>query len=314
VIHRDLKPGNILLGKDESVKIADFGIARVARDSVSRLTSQQDSGTLLYMSPEQLLGKSGEASVIYSLGVVLYEMLAGDPPFTSGDIPHQIREVVPPPPRGVSEPLSRIVMKCLEKNPEMRFACPKELRESLERPAVEHQQGAAAAFESAPRTVEDRRHIPADRIYPPAPAAPPVRSVEDRKAVFRAPEERSMMLKYAFLGACGFGIFGILACTVFLDDPSRLILQLLLFACPIAGGILGAWLLQLKRRALIACALGGLACGILLLTGEFNRGEIETLLPFTTSLLVVGGGGFGAYVGRVRWRQTSPQVSQIVQA
>jgi len=53
VIHRDLKPGNIVLGQEGAVKIADFGIARVSRDSISRLTSAQDSGTLLYMSPER---------------------------------------------------------------------------------------------------------------------------------------------------------------------------------------------------------------------------------------------------------------------
>jgi len=132
VIHRDIKPGNILLGKSGAIKIADFGIARECRDSVSRLTSQVDSGTLLYMSPEQLVGKSNEASDVYSLGIVLYEMLAGEPPFRTGDITYQIREIVPDPPAGVAPELGAIVLKCLEKKPERRFPSVRALREELD--------------------------------------------------------------------------------------------------------------------------------------------------------------------------------------
>jgi serine/threonine protein kinase len=157
VIHRDLKPANVLLGKNGSVKITDFGIARVARDSVSRLTSQQDSGTLLYMSPEQLSGKSDEVSDIYSLGVVFYEMLSGEPPFQSGDIPYQIREVMPDAPHGISSALSSIVMKCLQKKPELRFHSITELREELERKPeqrIEEEQRRANEAEEQHRQQE----------------------------------------------------------------------------------------------------------------------------------------------------------------
>src|SRR5262249_20307481 len=136
LIHRDIKPANILIdAKDQAIKIGDFGIARECRDSVSRLTSQVDSGTLLYMSPEQLLGRSSEASDIYSLGVLLYEMLAGEPPFRSGDIPYQIREIAPEPLNQVSRAMVRTVSKCLEKKPESRFASVAQLRQELERQA-----------------------------------------------------------------------------------------------------------------------------------------------------------------------------------
>ena len=148
VIHRDMKPGNVLLGKDGSVKIADFGIARLCRDSMSRLTSQQDSGTLLYMAPEQLDGESGEASDIYSFGVMLYEMLAGDPPFISGEITAQIRYKAPKEIEGISPAMSRIVMKCLEKKPENRFASVKELCEELDGTA---EQRRALQAETGPR-------------------------------------------------------------------------------------------------------------------------------------------------------------------
>jgi len=148
VIHRDMKPGNVLLGKDGSVKIADFGIARLCRDSMSRLTSQQDSGTLLYMAPEQLDGESSEASDIYSFGVMLYEMLAGDPPFLSGEITAQIRYKTPKEIEGLSPAMSRIVMKCLEKKPENRFAHVKDLREELDGTA---EQRRALQAETGPR-------------------------------------------------------------------------------------------------------------------------------------------------------------------
>jgi tetratricopeptide (TPR) repeat protein len=148
VIHRDMKPGNVLLGKDGSVKIADFGIARLCRDSMSRLTSQQDSGTLLYMAPEQLDGESGEASDIYSFGIMLYEMLAGDPPFVSGEITAQIRYKAPKEIEGLSPAMSRMVMKCLEKKPQNRFASVKELREELDGTAG---QRRALQAETGPR-------------------------------------------------------------------------------------------------------------------------------------------------------------------
>jgi formylglycine-generating enzyme required for sulfatase activity len=140
LVHRDLKPGNILLGKDGSIKIADFGIARLCRDSVSRLTSQQDSGTLLYMSPEQLDGESGTSSDLYSLGVVLYEMLTGDPPFHTGEITAQIRNKSPRELQEFSPDMNRIVMRCLEKRPANRFASVMELQEELEEKGARRQQ------------------------------------------------------------------------------------------------------------------------------------------------------------------------------
>src|SRR5213080_3282320 len=98
VIHRDLKPANLMMNKRGELKITDFGIARSLADSASRLTAEQSrSGTLVYMSPQQLSGERGtHLDDIYSLGATIYELLASKPPFYSGNIDRQICERVAP--------------------------------------------------------------------------------------------------------------------------------------------------------------------------------------------------------------------------
>jgi len=98
VIHRDLKPGNLMVSQRGDLKVSDFGIARSLADSVSRLTMEQGrSGTLAYMSPQQLDGERGShLDDIYSLGATLYDLLTSKPPFYSGNIDRQIHERVAP--------------------------------------------------------------------------------------------------------------------------------------------------------------------------------------------------------------------------
>lgn len=85
VLHRDLKPSNIMVGKDGYAKVMDFGIARHAKETLSRLTAQDNSGTPAYMAPEQHLGHAVQASDIFSLGVCLYESATGTLPFNGPD-------------------------------------------------------------------------------------------------------------------------------------------------------------------------------------------------------------------------------------
>jgi hypothetical protein len=106
VVHRDLKPSNLMIDAKGNLKITDFGISASLSDSRSRVSNVGSSGTPAYMSPQQLLGQTPTAADdLYALGVTLYELLTGKPPFHSGDLTLQIREVVPPP---MSERLAQL--------------------------------------------------------------------------------------------------------------------------------------------------------------------------------------------------------------
>jgi serine/threonine protein kinase/Tfp pilus assembly protein PilF len=138
VVHRDLKPQNIMIDKEGNVRIMDFGIARVMK---TRGVTEEDLilGTPEYMSPEQVEGKDIDSrSDIYSLGVILYEMVTGKPPF-QGDTPFSIalkhKSEKPPDPRQinnqVSDQLSRVILKCLEKDKGKRYQSADDLSSEL---------------------------------------------------------------------------------------------------------------------------------------------------------------------------------------
>ena len=143
LVHRDIKPGNILLDAAVEPHVSDFGLAR-RMDADSGLTiSGQIMGTPHYMAPEQARGENRQitpAADIYSLGAVLYELLAGQRPFAGEDfvtVIKQVTETTPPPLRSVQPGLPRdletIVHKCLEKAPSARYATAEALAEDLDR-------------------------------------------------------------------------------------------------------------------------------------------------------------------------------------
>jgi serine/threonine-protein kinase len=143
IVHRDLKPENVFLVQSGGVKLVDFGIAQLKITGEARLTSSGAvMGTPLYMAPEQVRGQRDlDARVdLHAVGVMLYEMLAGQPPYQGeqfGPIAHAILTGTPPELRAVApdvDPaLAAIVMKAFAPDREKRFSSARELREALER-------------------------------------------------------------------------------------------------------------------------------------------------------------------------------------
>ena len=138
VVHRDIKPANLMLTADDSVKITDFGTAKILQFGTVQQTAHV-MGTPSYMSPEQVKGRAVDGrSDIFSLGVMLYEMVTGEKPFPGQNITTVIYKIVneaPVPPRQIDPSIhpgiSAVVMRALEKEPEQRYQNCREMLEDL---------------------------------------------------------------------------------------------------------------------------------------------------------------------------------------
>lgn len=189
IIHRDIKPQNILLTRSGQVKLTDLGIAR-ATGSWTLVESRAVLGTAHYISPEQACGRhTGVQSDLYSLGIVLYEMLTGRLPF-DGESPVAVamKHVQEPPPSprrynpAVPAALEAIVLKAIEKDPARRYASAGEFLEDLARYRVLSPAAVAAGGDDAAPTLRlDPLPVPhageaaAAEPEPPVPAAPAAR-------------------------------------------------------------------------------------------------------------------------------------------
>ncbi|HEX5271579.1 MAG TPA: serine/threonine-protein kinase, partial [Gemmataceae bacterium] len=142
VVHRDLKPANVLLAEDGTPRVSDFGLARKL-DEVGQTQTGSLLGTPSYMAPEQARGsghKAGPPADVYALGAILYECLAGRPPFKAATYAETVRQVLeqePAPPRRVNPAVPRdletICLKCLHKEAARRYPSAAELADDLRR-------------------------------------------------------------------------------------------------------------------------------------------------------------------------------------
>ncbi|HEX7574161.1 MAG TPA: serine/threonine-protein kinase [Bacteroidota bacterium] len=142
VIHRDIKPGNVMLAESDIVKVTDFGLAKIQKTNVSTVT-MGTAGTLYYMSPEQIrgLGQVDARGDIYSAGMALYECLTGRVPFKAEDSDFAVAQMIvegriPPPEKlnaSIPKELAKIVVKSIDKDPAKRYQTAAEMVTALER-------------------------------------------------------------------------------------------------------------------------------------------------------------------------------------
>ena len=159
VVHRDVKPGNVLLDRDGRARLADFGIARVIEQEAAALTTADlIPGTLGYLAPERLAGAEATASAdLYALGVVLYEMVTGHPPFQAVTLLAlaEAQQRGPAPAEGVPPTLEALWRDALQADPTKRPRDAAAMAVRLRAVADRHRKGTTAAVQSAQATVAD---------------------------------------------------------------------------------------------------------------------------------------------------------------
>jgi eukaryotic-like serine/threonine-protein kinase len=185
VIHRDIKPGNIMITPSGDVKVTDFGIARVTSTAETVAQTAAVLGTASYLSPEQAQGQPVDGrSDIYSLGCVLYEMVGGRAPFLGDSAvavasKHVLEQPTPPSRLNadVSPDLDAVILRALAKNPDNRYHSAEEFRDDLERarrglPVEATPLLAAGAAAGATRVISTAAPAPATQVLEPPPEEP----------------------------------------------------------------------------------------------------------------------------------------------
>ncbi|GCE11498.1 protein kinase domain-containing protein [Tengunoibacter tsumagoiensis] len=143
IIHRDVKPGNMLIGQNNMLLLSDFGIATTTSSATAQHETAQMIGTTIYMSPEQFSGKASAASDQYALGIIIYEWLSGVPPFNGSTMEIAVQHMQTPPPSlrekipSLSPLVESVIMRALAKEPQARYPRIQNFAEALELAAAQ---------------------------------------------------------------------------------------------------------------------------------------------------------------------------------
>ena len=256
VIHRDVKPGNVLIGTDGRARLVDFGIARLLGEAQERTTQTgMVMGTLRYMAPEQLAGKEvGPRVDLYGLGAMLYEMLSGRPPHSGSSPAALLREETDGPPvmDGIDATLAAVVVACLQPRPEDRPRHAGEVGTALRAWLAGDASGAIAHItKQQDETLTQAMPVPAMAAAPAVaqqmtPSAPAARSVRRPRVGRRVAAIAGTLVAAAAVLAVGVAISGPMKTASAEPTP---------FPTPLATP-LPSWAAQLADRQRSACGSG----------------------------------------------------------
>lgn len=232
IVHRDIKPQNVLIGDDGTVKVTDFGVAHVELES-QLTTAGMTVGTASYMAPEQAQGRTPTpAADVYAVGVMLYEMVAGKLPFSEptsvATMLAHIQQVAEPPqaPAGmdaIPDHVKRVIQQALAKNPEERFRSASAMRRALREPTSSGSSEATVVVPLVDRHTEEVSSLRRDRVRP-AGAAPASRAASQRVSPREVQKDPSGggfgTVVVTFLVVLALGLLGAAGIIWYMDQQS----------------------------------------------------------------------------------------------